>query len=184
MAQIIAFMNRKLTAFVLLFILTFAACTKKNASSSSTDNTPYGFSMVVNGKYSTFNAYSTVDTTENQLNYSGTGDSACCTNMMIAWGLSKFDNAALTTGIYPASGYDLENQSEWTIYDYANWGYTPNVGFLAFPDSVIVTSITDSTITGTFSGTCTGEIQNQNYPYNNIDSIMTVTNGKFHLKLN
>jgi hypothetical protein len=36
--------------------------------------------------------------------------------LLLAWGLSKFDNAPLTLGIYPASGYDLENQSEWTIY--------------------------------------------------------------------
>lgn len=178
-------MNRMLTAaFFLLFVLPFAACVKKNdkPSSSSGDAIPYGFSMVVNGKYSTFNSYASVDTTQNQLNYTGTGDSACCTNMQIAWGLNKFDNSPLTIGIYPASGYDLENQSEWTIYVYANWGYTSDVGFLAFPDTVIVTNITDTTISGTFSGTCTGGIQNQNYPYNTIDSIMTVTDGKFHLK--
>jgi hypothetical protein len=95
---------------------------------------------------------------------------------------NKFDNSPLTTGIYPASGYDLENQSEWMIYASANWGYTSKIGFLAYPDSVNVTDITDTTITGTFSGTCTGVIQDQNYPYNNIDSIMIVTNGKFHLK--
>jgi hypothetical protein len=178
-------MNTKFTAFFLLFAVFFAACAKKSiqpVSSSSTDTIPYGFSMVVNGKYSTFNSYASVDTTGNQLFYTGTGDSACCTNMLIDWVLSKFDNSALTKGIYPASGYDLENQSEWTIYASANWGYTSQIGFLAYPDSVNVTDITDTTITGTFSGTCTGVIQNQNYPYNNIDSIMIVTDGKFHLK--
>jgi hypothetical protein len=102
--------------------------------------------------------------------------------MNLAWGLNKFDGTALTTGIYPASGFDLENQSEWTIYVWANWGYTSNVGFLAYPDTVVVTNITDTTITGTFFGTCVGEIQNQNYPYNFIDSTITVTNGKFYLK--
>ena len=138
--------------------------------------------MVVNGMYSTYNSYSSVDTTGNGFNYTGTGDSACCTNMLVAWGLNKFDNSALTTGIYPASGFDLENQSEWTIYDYNTWGYTADIGFLAYPDSVVVTNITDTTITGTFWGTCTGEIQNQNYPYNFVDSIMTITNGKFYLR--
>ena len=87
--------------------------------------------------------------------------------MVVDWGLNKFDNAPLTTGIYPASGFDLENQSEWAIYDYNTWGYTPDVGFVTYPDSVII---------------CVGEIQNQNYPYNNIDSFMTITNGKFHLR--
>jgi hypothetical protein len=178
-------MNSKFAAFFLFFAVFFAACAKKNVqpgSSSSADSIPYGFSMVVNGKFSTFNSFASVDTTENEFDYTGTGDSACCTNMLISWGLSKFDNSALTTGIYPASGYDLENQSEWTIYASANWGYTSQIGFLAYPDSVNVTEITDTTITGTFSGTCTGIIQNQNYPYNNIDSIMIVSNGKFHLK--
>jgi hypothetical protein len=184
MVQIPLYMSRKLTAFFLVFALLYTACAKKNDSpNSSADNTPYGFSMIVNGQYSTFNSYSTIDTTLNQIDYSGTGDSACCTGMQVAWGLSKFDGAATTKGIYPSSGFGLENQGEWTIYDYANWGYTPDIGFLAFPDSIIVTDITDSTITGTFSGTCIGELQNQNYPYNTIDSNMTVTNGKFHLRL-
>lgn len=175
-------MNWKITAFALLFILPFGACKKNGGSAAQTGNAPYGFSMVVNGKFSTFNNSPIVDTSGNGFYYSAAGDSACCTNMGIVWGLNKFDNTPLTTGIYPASGYNLENESEWTIYDYANWGYTTKVGFLAFPDSVIVTGITDSTITGTFSGTCTGQIQNQNYPYNTIDSVMTVSDGKFHLK--
>ena len=174
-------MKRHLTSSIVLFVVAFAAC-KKTGGSSSSDNTPYGLSMFINGKFSTFNNYPSVDTTDNSFFYTGTGDSSCCTGMRVSWGMNKADYSPLTPGIYPASGYDLQNQSDWTIYDYANWGYTSNVGFVAFPDSVIITKITDSTITGTFSGTCTGEIQNQNYPYNIIDSVMTVTNGKFHLK--
>jgi hypothetical protein len=177
-------MNSKFAAFFLLFAVFFAACAKKNVqpgSSSLTDSIPYGFSMVVNGKFSTFNSFASVDTTENEFDYTGTGDSACCTNMLISWGLSKFDNSALTTGIYPASGYDLENQSEWTIYNYGPWDFTSNVGFLAYPDSVNITNITDSTITGTFSGTCTGQIMNENTNAY-YDSVQPVTNGKFYLK--
>jgi hypothetical protein len=182
-------MKRKFTTLILLFALPFASCIKAvipippppGGSSSSTDNTPYGMSMTINGMFSTYNSFPSVDTSDNGFNYTGTGDSACCTDLLLAWGLAKFDNTPLTLGIYPASGYDLENQSEWTIYSYANWGFNSNVGFLAYPDTVTVTNITDSTISGTFSGTCTGSILNMNN-MTYYDSVMTVTNGKFHLK--
>src|SRR5579884_2126599 len=104
-------MKRKLIPFILLFALPFAACIKMvvpippppGGSSSQTDTGPYGFSMMVNGMYSTYNSYSSVDTSQNGFNYTGTGDSTCCTNMLVAWGLGKFDGVPLTTGVYPAS---------------------------------------------------------------------------------
>jgi hypothetical protein len=185
-------MKRKFTPLVVLFVLSFAACIKTeipipppppggSSTSPPTGNIPYGISMYVNGMFSTYNTSPSVDTTENGFNYMGSGDSACCTNLAIAWGMNKFDNTALTLGVYPASGYLDENQSEWTIYSWGNWNYTSNIGFLAFPDTVIITNITDSSITGTFFGTCTGSIFNFNTD-NSYDSVMTVTNGKFHLK--
>jgi hypothetical protein len=184
-------MKRKFTNLILLFALPFAACIKAyipiphppqgGSPSSPTGNIPLGLSMSVNGMFSTFNGYPSVDTSDNSFTYFATGDSACCTNMRIAFGMNKFDNTPLTVGIYPASGFDLENQSEWTIYNYGPWDFTSNVGFLAYPDSVNITNITDSTITGTFSGTCTGEIMNEstNAYY---DSVQTISNGKFYLR--
>jgi len=192
-------MKQRFVPLLLVCVLSFAGCIKYvvpippppgGSGSTALNNgggTPYGFSMVINGLYSTYNSYSSVDTTNNGFNYMATGDSSCCTNIVIAWGINKFDNTPLTTGIYPSSGFDLENQSDWTLYDYNTWGYTPDVGFGAFPDSVIVTNITDTTITGTFSGTCTAKIMSDSVSKFGpvyYDSTILVTNGKFYLQRN
>ena len=156
--------KRKFTTIILLFALPFAACIKAvipiphppqgGSTSPPTVNIPPGLSMSVNGMFSTFNRYPSVDTSDNGFTYFATGDSACCTNMVIAFGMNKRDNTPLTLGIYPANG---------------------------FGRGVNITNITDSTITGTFSGTCTGEIMNEstNAYY---DSAQTISNGKFYLR--
>jgi len=136
--------------------------------------------MYVNGMFSTYNN-GTVDTSDNSFNYIAYGDSACCKVFFLAFNLIKADNSPITVGIYPASGYDLENQSAFTIYNYGNWNFNADVGFEAFPDTVTITYLTDSTISGTFDGTCTGEILNMN-TMNYYDSVQYITNGKFNLK--
>ena len=141
--------------------------------------------MDINGMFSTYNSNALIDSSDNGLNIISWGDSACCTNINLAWGVNKFDNAPLTTGIYPSSGFGLENQSEWTIYAFANWGYTSNVGFLAYPDTVNITNVTDSTITGTFWGTCDAQIMSDSVSKFGpvyYDSTIIVTKGKFYLR--
>jgi hypothetical protein len=183
-------MKRKLTTLILLFSLPFAACIRSvisipppppgGSSSSPTGNMPYSLSLEINGTYTTFNADWIIDSTNNGFTILAGGDSACCTNMSIAWGVNKFDNTPLTTGIYPSQGYLDENESEWTIY--VGGQYNTQVGYLAFPDTVSISNVTDSTITGTFWGPCTGRIYNLNDPTIYQDSVLNVTNGKFHLR--
>jgi hypothetical protein len=185
-------MKRKFTSFILLFALTFTACIKmvipippppggsSSSSGAPTGNIPYGVSMVLNGKYLTFNSGASLDTSDNQIYVSGWGDSAGYTNLNLALGAQKADNAPMNTGVYPSSGDLEENQSNFTIYD---WGFNGVnfVGFGAYPDTVTIVTITDTTVTGTFQGTCEAKYQDQIDPNLWHDSIMNVANGKFYL---
>jgi hypothetical protein len=184
-------MKKISTLLILLFALTFAACFKTvipippppgggGSISTPGGNVNYGISMVLNGKYLTFNNGANLDTSNNEVNVIGWGDSAGYTNLHLDLGAYKADNTPITVGVYPESGDLLENQSNFTIY---NWGFDDQnfVGFGAYPDTVTITRITDTTITGTFNGFAEAKYQDWVNPNLWHDSIMTVTNGKFYL---
>ena len=136
--------------------------------------------MVLNGKYLTFNTSAGLDTSDNELSVLGWGDSAGYTNLNLALGAMKFDNKPMTVGVYPESGDLEENESNFTIYD---WGFDDQnfVGFGAYPDTVTIVSITDTTVSGTFNGFAEAKYQDWSDPNIWHDSIMTVTDGKFYL---
>lgn len=192
-------MKTKLTCLALVFALSFGACIKYEipipppptggtTSTSPNGTMAFGISMDVNGVFSTYNSRFSVDTSDNSFNLIGWGDSACCTNTQLLWSVNKADNSALTTGMYlppEPPGYGNGNQAGFTVDIYNVWSFANDVGFSAYPDTINVTNITDTTITGTFSGTCSGLIysSNINSP-GQYDSTLTVTNGKFYLRRN
>jgi len=182
---------KKTSTLIVLVALSFAACIKtvipippppggNGGISATPGNIPYGISMVLNGKYLTFNTNASLDTSNNEVYISGWGDFAGYTNLHLDLGAYKFDNKPVTVGVYPESGDLEENESDFTIY---NWGFDQQnyVGFGAYPDTVTIVSITDTSVKGTFNGLAEAKYMDWVNPNIWHDSIMTVTNGQFFL---
>jgi hypothetical protein len=139
-----------------------------------------GVSAVVNGKYTTFNHLLTVDTSDGGVSVLGWGDSAGFTNTQIAFGFSAY-NVPLTPGLYTYQPNGTPYSSAMTVYFFG--AYNTSTGFTNYDDSTNVITFTDSSCTGTVvNATLHGEIMNPNYPFNEYDSTMPLSNMQFNLK--
>jgi hypothetical protein len=184
-------MKGKFTLYFVLLALPFAACIKTvipiappppgGSSSSTTGNIPYGISMYINGKFTTFNSGAKLDTSDNQFFIQGGGDSAGFTNLGLAMDMFTFDNAPVIAGMYVSSSFGTEYQGDFTLWAYG-FADQNSVAFGGFPDTIIVTKITDTTLTGTFWGTCTADYPAlPPAPPGTVDSTIYVTKGQFYL---
>jgi hypothetical protein len=183
-------MKGKTILFLVSFALPFAACIKSvipiapppgGSSSSPTGNIPFGISMYINGKFTTFNSGASLDTSGNQFFIQGGGDSAGFTNLGLAMAMYTADNAPVSAGMYVSSGFGTEYRGDFTLYAYG-FADQNSVGFQGYPDTILVTKITDTTITGTFWGACTADYPDPPPgPPGTVDSTFYVTKGQFYL---
>jgi hypothetical protein len=151
-----------------------------NPTGPTTPNIPYGVSAYVNGTYTTFNTDLSVDTSYGTASVLGGGDSAAFSNAMIDFVFTA-NNTPYVKGIYPYQTNNTPYSSGITLYFFGQ--YNTKWGFTSYDDTLTLTNITDTTFTGTISNTTLyGVFQNPNYPYNQYDSTMTLTNMKFYLK--
>ena len=176
---------------VLASMFLFASCIKysipipppaggsTNPSGPTAPNIPYGVSAIVNGKYTTFNTSLVVDTSYESVSILGYGDSAGFTNAQIEFDFTT-NNAPFVTGIYTYQPNGTPYSSAISISFFGL--YNTNIGFTGYTDTLTLTDITDTTYTGTITGPLTAVIDNPNYPYNQYDSTMTFTNGKFYVR--
>jgi hypothetical protein len=163
-----------LAAFALTLI--FAACKKSNSSNPA----PVGISCDINGKATTFNGSISVDTTGGTVAVIASEDST------IEFPALEFvigPVGPLTTGIYPA-----ENLAPLQSYSVLSYVAPPTTqfantdAFVSADDTIDVTSVTSTTISGTFHGTALFQYFDP-ISTNTVDSTITITNGVFTIKL-
>lgn len=174
---------------IFLLLLPFAACIKTyipipkppgtSGGSTGSPSTPgsYGVSATVNGKFVTFNSSLSVDTSQNGLSIVGWGDSIPYTNYYLDLGCANAYDP-LILGIYNYQPDGTPRTSAFTLYTTYDYVKT---GFCAYDAQVTLTNITDSTITGTFTGTAEAKVVDSRLNVINYDSLVPVTNGKFYL---
>jgi len=169
---------KKILFSALALILLFVACSKSNSSKPA----PYGISATINGKATTFNGFITVDTTGGQIDISGSTDT-------LTGGFPELEflitpaSGAVKPGLYPNQALVNPNAAN----SYLNYLTTPGGGisntiqFGSYDDSLTVTSISSTAISGTFHGTADYHYFDPNALAFK-DSIITITNGTFNVK--
>jgi hypothetical protein len=149
---------RRLLALTLLL----AACSKTN----HTPSTPvYTVSAAINGTPTTFNAIITVDSTSTP----GTvyivahSDSNNLTPLLE---ITLSHTGTLKTGTYPFA--DSAN-GPLGLLGYTNWLFGGAIQYPAVSDTITLTTVNSTWLSGTFQGTCEYSI----------DSVVSISNGQF-----
>jgi len=163
-------MKKCLLASILLTGM-FVSCKKDTASLNSTPAPSYGITAVINGKPVTLYHTVQVDTTDG-LSIQAAKDSSI--NSDIIW-ISIY-GGRLRPGTYTY----LSNISGNATYFMKRQG-VPSP-FLSYNTSVIVTSVDDNGIKGTFQGTGSHYSQNDRGA-TVVDSTIIITNGTFNVKI-
>jgi hypothetical protein len=168
---------KRIALTLLICSAIFAACKKSNSSKPAT----VGISCDINGQAETFNGSVNVDTTGGQVAVLASQDS------LNAWPALEFVIAPagpLTVGIYPAQNLVNPNQSS-SVFSYvapATTQFESTDQFVSADDTITVTSVTSTTVSGTFHGTALFQYYNPILE-NSVDSTVTITNGKFTINL-
>lgn len=144
--------------------LFLAACTKTSAPSSTPANT---VSASINGTPTTFNAIITVDSlsTPGTVYIVAHADSANLTPLLEV----TLGNTPLKSGTYLFT--DTIGTS-FGLLGYTSWSGDSDLQYTALSDTVTLTTVTKTWLSGTFQGTCT-------YAGDSILSIVSITNGQF-----
>ena len=139
---------------LILIALVFTACTK-----TSSNNTPhYSVSASINGTPTTFDAVITVDSTSTP-----GADSANLTPLLE---ITLSRTGAFKPGTYPFT--DSAN-GPLSQLGYTLWRGGAAVEYPAVSDTVILSAVNHTWLSGTFQGTCEFSA----------DSVVSVTNGHF-----
>jgi hypothetical protein len=146
---------------LILIALIFSACTK-----TSTNNTPhYTVSAAINGTPTTFNAVISVDSasTPGTIYIIAHADSANLTPLL--------EITLSRTGTFKPGTYPFTDSANGPLSQlgYTLWRGGTAVEYPAISDTVFLTTVNNTWLSGTFQGTCEFSA----------DSIVTVTNGKF-----
>jgi len=151
------------TAFLILLLLL--ACHK---TTPSTPIPAYSVTAAINGAPTSFNAIINVDSTSTP----GTvyivahADSANLTPLLEITLLSSTSSAALKPGTYFFSDTTGSNSA---LVGFTNWQNDTAIQYFAVSDTVILTAVNKTNLSGTFQGTC----------QYTADSVVSVTNGQF-----
>jgi hypothetical protein len=145
---------------LVIFIVLLAACHK----SASIPTPAFTVTASINDTQTTFNAIITVDTisTPGTVYIVAHSDSDNLTPLLEI----TLSNTPLKTGVYTfadSAGGPL------SLLGYTNWINGGAVQYPSVSDTVILTQVTPTWFSGTFSGTCEYSV----------DSVVSVTNGQF-----
>lgn len=154
--------------------LLLAACNK-----TSSPSTPaFSVSASINGTPTTFNAIITVDTvsTPGTVYIIAHADSSNLTPLFeITLGSMSLKPGAYSyfdsTGLPPNAGSPLPD-APFGLVGYTNWSGDSALQYSTLSDTITLTTVSKTWISGTFQGTC-------EYTNDSVFSIVSVTNGQF-----
>lgn len=158
----------KTLAFLLLSAVLLLACAK---SHPATPTPPFSVSATINGVPATFNAIITVDSisTPGTVYIIGHSDSA---NLTPLFEVTLTSNTALKPGIYSYDQLTDSTSNVQALIGYTNWSNDTDYQYFSLTDTVTLTTVNKTWISGTFQGFCqTG--------YDSVATYITVTNGQF-----
>ena len=161
---------RRLTpvCIALLPLLLFMACAK---SHPATPTPPFSVSASINGVPTTFNAIITVDSisTPGTVYIIAHADSRNLTPLIQ---VTLTSNTALKPGIYSYNQLSDSSSNIQGLIGYTNWNGNTDNQYFSLSDSVTLTTVNKTWLSGTFSGSCQAG-------YDSVAVYNTITNGQF-----
>jgi len=163
-----AMLLSSLLALPLLSALLLTACAK---SHPATPTPPFSVSASINGVPTTFNAIITVDSvsTPGTLYIVAHSDSANLTPMVE---ITLTSNTALKPGIYPYNQLTDSTGNVQGLIGYTNWSSDTDDQYFSLTDTVTLTTVNKTWLSGTFQGSCQAG-------YDSVATYNTITNGQF-----
>jgi|GEM_PF-2830498 hypothetical protein len=169
-------LRRLLTVLCLPRLLTllsisavlFLACAK---SHPATPTPPFSVSASINGVPTTFNAIITVDSvsTPGTVYIIAHSDSANLTPLLE---VTLTANTALKPGVYPYSQLTDSTSNLQGLIGYTIWTGDSDNQYFSLSDTVMLTTVNKTWLSGTFSGSCQAG-------YDSVATYNTITNGQF-----
>jgi hypothetical protein len=158
----------KTLTFPLLSIVLLFACHK---SHPATPTPSFNVSATINGVPSTFNAIITVDSvsTPGTVYIIAHSDSA---NLTPLFEVTLTGNTALKPGIYSYSQLSDTTAETQGLIGYTNWSNDTDYQYFSLTDTVTLTTVNTTWISGTFQGSCQAG-------YDSVATYIAVTNGQF-----
>jgi hypothetical protein len=145
------------------------ACTKSHPATLTTP--PFSVSASINGVPTTFNAIITVDSvsTPGTVYIVAHSDSANLTPLLE---VTLTSNTALTPGAYSYNQLNDSTSNVQGLIGYTNWTGDSDNQYFSLSDTVTLTTVNKTWLSGTFSGSCQAG-------YDSVTTYITVTNGQF-----
>lgn len=158
----------RLLTLLSLSAILLIACAK---SHPATPTPPFSVSASINGVQTTFNAIITVDSvsTPGTVYIVAHADSNNLTPLLE---VTLTSNTALKPGIYPYNQLTDSTSNVQGLIGYTNWSSDTDNQYFSLTDTVTLTTVNKTWLSGTFQGTCqTG--------YDSVATYSTITNGQF-----
>lgn len=158
----------RLLTLLSLSAILLIACAK---SHPATPTPSFSVSATINGVPSTFNAIITVDSisTPGTVYIIAHSDSANLTPLLE---VTLTSNTALKPGIYSYNQLSDSTSNTQGLIGYTNWNSDTDNQYFSLTDTVTLTTVNKTWLSGTFQGYCqTG--------YDSVAIYTTVTNGQF-----
>jgi hypothetical protein len=154
--------------FPLLSVVFLIACHKTHPA---TPTPPFSVSATINGVPTTFNTIISVDSvsTPGTVYIVAHSDSA---NLTPLFEVTLTSNTALAPGIYPYNQLADSTGNLQGLLGYTVWSSDTDNQYFSLTDTVTLTTVNKTWISGTFQGTCQAG-------YDSVATYITVTNGQF-----
>ena len=158
----------RLLTLLSLSVILFMACVK---SHPATPTPPFNVSASINGVPTTFNAIITVDSvsTPGTVYIVAHSDSANLTPLVE---ITLTSNTALKPGIYPYNQLTDSTGNIQGLIGYTNWSSDTDNQYFSLTDTVTLTTVNKTWLSGTFQGSCQAG-------YDSVATYNTITNGQF-----
>jgi hypothetical protein len=158
----------RLLAILSISAIFFMACAK---SHPATPTPPFSVSASINGVPTTFNAIITVDSvsTPGTVYIVAHSDSANLTPLVE---ITLTSNTALKPGIYPYNQLTDSTGNIQGLIGYTNWSSDTDNQYFSLTDTVTLTTVNKTWLSGTFQGSCQAG-------YDSVATYNTITNGQF-----